>query len=193
MFESENYKFRAKTLKADEAVSGVIQRGGLKSLQPKFVICSSKRVFQRFPNMNNQSSLFVGVEPVQATKPAAIKPAVKPREKPKEHSIMAHERPVANTTADKEANLDKMYRALTDGLKKYFSQNHFKRGVVGVSGGVDSALTLKIAVDALGAENVTALIMPELGLTNDENTSCQNALPISWRSLFLPSDKQFDD
>ena len=48
MFESENYKFRAKTLKADEAVSGVIQRGGLKSLQPKFVICSSKRVFQRF-------------------------------------------------------------------------------------------------------------------------------------------------
>lgn len=61
------------------------------------------------------------------------------------------------------------YQKLVLGLKEYFEKNHFKRGVIGVSGGVDSALTLKIAVDALGAKNVTAILMPELGLTRQEN------------------------
>ncbi|MBI5413292.1 NAD(+) synthase [Candidatus Peregrinibacteria bacterium] len=66
-------------------------------------------------------------------------------------------------------SLDKMYETLVKGLKKFFADNNFKRGVVGVSGGVDSCLTLKIAVDALGAENVTAVLMPELGLSKQEN------------------------
>lgn len=64
---------------------------------------------------------------------------------------------------------DQIFLHLVSGLKKYFIDNHFAKAVLGVSGGVDSALTLLIAVEALGAENVTALIMPELGLTNPEN------------------------
>jgi NAD+ synthase len=40
---------------------------------------------------------------------------------------------------------------------------------MGLSGGVDSSLVLKIAVDALGAANVTVLMLPELGLTKQEN------------------------
>ncbi len=67
------------------------------------------------------------------------------------------------------SSLDQIYETLVAGLKKYFADHHFKRGAVGLSGGVDSALTLKIAVDALGAENVTALLLPELGLTKQEN------------------------
>lgn len=66
-------------------------------------------------------------------------------------------------------SLDQIYAALVSGVKKYFQQNHFKRAVIGLSGGLDSALTLKIGIDALGAENITALIMPELGLTKQEN------------------------
>lgn len=67
------------------------------------------------------------------------------------------------------SSLDQIYAALVEGLKKYFAERNFKRGVLGLSGGVDSSLTLKIAVDALGAENITVLLMPELGLTKQEN------------------------
>lgn len=65
--------------------------------------------------------------------------------------------------------MDAAYTCLTAGVRDYFQNNHFKKAVLGVSGGVDSALTLKIAVDTLGAENVYALIMPELGLSKQEN------------------------
>ena len=64
---------------------------------------------------------------------------------------------------------DRVFQNLISGLKKYFADNHLTKAVLGVSGGVDSALTLFIAVEALGAENVTALVMPELGLSNLEN------------------------
>lgn len=52
------------------------------------------------------------------------------------------------------------YAALTLGLKDYMRKNGFKKAVLGLSGGVDSALTLAIAVDALGADNVHAVMMP---------------------------------
>lgn len=74
--------------------------------------------------------------------------------------------PVGNS---RTSSLDAMYETLVKGVKTFFSKNKFIKAVVGVSGGVDSALTLKIAVDALGPENVTALILPELGLTKQEN------------------------
>jgi len=53
-----------------------------------------------------------------------------------------------------------LYDALVLGVKDYVHKNGFKGAVLGLSGGIDSALTLKIAVDALGAENVTAVMMP---------------------------------
>lgn len=52
------------------------------------------------------------------------------------------------------------YQALTLGLKDYMGKNGFKKAVLGLSGGVDSALTLAIAVDALGVDNVHAVMMP---------------------------------
>ena len=55
---------------------------------------------------------------------------------------------------------ESVYRALVLGVKDYVSKNGFKGAVIGLSGGIDSALTLTIAVDALGPENVEVLLMP---------------------------------
>lgn len=55
---------------------------------------------------------------------------------------------------------EKVYSALVLGTKDYVSKNGFKGVVIGMSGGVDSALTVNIAVDALGRENVHGLFMP---------------------------------
>lgn len=53
-----------------------------------------------------------------------------------------------------------VYQVLQFGLSEYVSKNNFKGGLVGLSGGIDSALVLALAVDALGAENVHAVMMP---------------------------------
>ena len=54
----------------------------------------------------------------------------------------------------------RLYQALTLGLKDYIEKNRFKGIVLGLSGGIDSALSLTIAVDALGADRVEAVMMP---------------------------------
>jgi NAD+ synthase (glutamine-hydrolysing) len=53
-----------------------------------------------------------------------------------------------------------IYQALVLGLRDYIHKNHFSGVLLGLSGGIDSALTLAIAVDALGADNVHAVMMP---------------------------------
>ncbi|MDP2247951.1 MAG: NAD+ synthase, partial [Nitrosomonadales bacterium] len=53
-----------------------------------------------------------------------------------------------------------VYKALCLGLKDYVKKNGFPGVVLGLSGGIDSALTLAIAVDALGADAVRAVMMP---------------------------------
>ena len=54
----------------------------------------------------------------------------------------------------------RIYQALTMGVKDYVHKNGFPGVLLGLSGGIDSALTLAIAVDALGADNVEAVMMP---------------------------------
>lgn len=64
---------------------------------------------------------------------------------------------------DVVASLDSLasiYQALVVGLRDYVGKNGFKGVVLGLSGGIDSALTLAIAVDALGADRVEAVMMP---------------------------------
>ena len=65
--------------------------------------------------------------------------------------------------------MEKIYQQLIEGIQKYFKESGLTRAVVGVSGGVDSALTLKLGVDALGADRITAISMPELGISSQEN------------------------
>ncbi len=73
-------------------------------------------------------------------------------------------------------DMEKVHKKLVKGLRDYFQKNNFRKAVVGLSGGIDSALTFKIAVDALGSSNVFALILPELGVTRDENIQHAKAL-----------------
>lgn len=56
--------------------------------------------------------------------------------------------------------VESVYRALVQGVRDYIGKNRFPGILLGLSGGIDSALTLAIAVDALGANNVHAVMMP---------------------------------
>ncbi len=53
-----------------------------------------------------------------------------------------------------------LYKAACLGLKDYFAKNNYKKACVGLSGGIDSAVAVTLAVAALGKENVMALMMP---------------------------------
>jgi NAD+ synthase (glutamine-hydrolysing) len=55
---------------------------------------------------------------------------------------------------------ESVYQALVLGLRDYVNKNHFPGVIMGLSGGIDSALTLAIAVDAVGADRVEAVMMP---------------------------------
>ena len=89
--------------------------------------------------------------------------------------------------------LEEVYLALTLGVRDYVRKNGFARAVIGLSGGVDSALTAVLAVDALGAENVWGLFMPSPYTSQDsyEDVAELGArLGISVRTL--PITKLFD-
>ncbi|MBI5412426.1 NAD(+) synthase [Candidatus Peregrinibacteria bacterium] len=63
------------------------------------------------------------------------------------------------------------FKTLAGGLKTFMKKTDKTHAVLGLSGGVDSVLTAKIAVEALGAKNVTALLMPNDRLTNPQNVT----------------------
>ncbi|MCP8900315.1 NAD+ synthase [Gilvimarinus xylanilyticus] len=62
--------------------------------------------------------------------------------------------------APQASKLDAVYQALVLGLRDYVNKNGFRGVVLGLSGGIDSALTLALAVEALGPERVEAVMMP---------------------------------
>jgi len=66
----------------------------------------------------------------------------------------------ANRLEPKESELARLSRALKLGLRDYIRKCGFKSVVLGVSGGIDSAVVATIAADAIGPENVYALAMP---------------------------------
>ena len=57
-------------------------------------------------------------------------------------------------------HIEFVYEALVMGIRDYFSKMNFTHAIIGSSGGVDSAVTLALAIAALGKENVTAVLMP---------------------------------
>ena len=64
------------------------------------------------------------------------------------------------TTYKELSKNEEVYRALELGLLDYVKKNNFKKVLIGLSGGIDSALTATIAADALGSENVIGVAMP---------------------------------
>ncbi|MDE2048358.1 MAG: NAD+ synthase, partial [Betaproteobacteria bacterium] len=67
--------------------------------------------------------------------------------------------PRAHRVADELAPEEQVYRALVTGVRDYLHKNGFPGAIIGLSGGIDSALTLAVAVDALGRERVRAVMM----------------------------------
>jgi NAD+ synthase (glutamine-hydrolysing) len=69
-------------------------------------------------------------------------------------------RPVPTHVAPELGEAESVYRALVLGVRDYVGKHGFPGVVMGLSGGIDSALTLAIAVDALGRDKVHAVMMP---------------------------------
>ncbi len=59
-----------------------------------------------------------------------------------------------------ELNIEQVYDAIVMGIKDYFTKMGFTKAILGSSGGIDSAVTLAMACEALGKENVRAVLMP---------------------------------
>lgn len=75
----------------------------------------------------------------------------------------------------KMSRLQEIYSALVLGTGDYVRKTGFKQAIIGLSGGIDSSLTAAIAVDALGAENVTGVLMPS-GYSSEGSVSHAKAL-----------------
>jgi NAD+ synthase (glutamine-hydrolysing) len=101
--------------------------------------------------------------------------------------------PVSPLVADPLDELEQMRRALELGLRDYVEKNGFGEIVVGVSGGIDSALTLALAVEALGPERVHAVSMPSR-FSSPETRADAKALAENLGSSFLelPIDPIFE-
>jgi NAD+ synthase (glutamine-hydrolysing) len=74
--------------------------------------------------------------------------------------LRRHDEPVPAEVVTFEPELEQMRRALTLGLRDYVEKNRFNDVVVGVSGGIDSAVTAALCADALGPERVHCVSMP---------------------------------
>jgi len=87
---------------------------------------------------------------------------------------------------------EEIYQALTLGTRDYVNKNRFEKVVIGLSGGVDSALTASIAVDALGAERVITLALPSQ-FSSDETRrdTRQLADNLGVRLLEIPIDEVY--
>ncbi|AZR81958.1 NAD+ synthase [Thiomicrospira sp. S5] len=84
----------------------------------------------------------------------------------------------------------RIYQALVTGVKDYVEKNGFGGVVLGLSGGIDSALTLALAVDALGADKVEAVMMPfrytaDISIEDAEKEA--NTLGVKYHSIPIES------
>jgi NAD+ synthase (glutamine-hydrolysing) len=68
--------------------------------------------------------------------------------------------PVQSSVIDFASDDEQVYQAVVTGLRDYLGKNGFRSVVLGVSGGIDSALTAAIAADAVGGANVVGVAMP---------------------------------
>lgn len=90
--------------------------------------------------------------------------------------------------AEQVSELQATYNALVLGVKDYVNKNGFKGVVLGLSGGIDSALTLAVAVDALGPERVQAVMMPfkyTSQLSKDDAAEEAKRLGIPYHSISI--------
>ncbi|MDH3451047.1 MAG: NAD+ synthase, partial [Gammaproteobacteria bacterium] len=81
-----------------------------------------------------------------------------------------------------------IYQAITLGVADYVNKNRFDGAVIGLSGGIDSALTLAVAVDALGAERVQVVMMPSrytADISVEDATEQARRLNVAYRVISI--------
>jgi NAD+ synthase (glutamine-hydrolysing) len=102
-------------------------------------------------------------------------------------------RPVPGPCALELPEEQSVYSALVLGVRDYVGKNGFNGVVIGLSGGIDSALTLCIAVDALGAERVQAVMMPSrfTAAMSHEDAQAQ-ATALGVRYSVIPIEPMFE-
>lgn len=95
--------------------------------------------------------------------------------------------------ADGDESRDALaWRAIVRGTRDYCYKNGFEKAWLGLSGGIDSSVVLAIAVDALGADNVTAVRMPSRYTANLSNDLAQDQCDVLGVKLMtLPIEKPF--
>ena len=100
--------------------------------------------------------------------------------------------PVPGDIAEEPGAEEGIYRALVLGVRDYVEKNGFPGVVLGLSGGIDSALTLAIAVDALGPERVEAVLMPSRYTADMSNTDAElEAKALGVKYHLLPIEPAF--
>ncbi|MCG7881445.1 MAG: NAD+ synthase [Candidatus Thiodiazotropha taylori] len=83
---------------------------------------------------------------------------------------------------------ERVYQALVTGVKDYVLKNGFNGAIIGLSGGVDSALTLAIAADALGPDQVEVVMMPSrytAEMSNQDAVAEAELLEVGYRTISI--------
>ncbi|MGH9915238.1 MAG: NAD+ synthase, partial [Pyrinomonadaceae bacterium] len=92
-----------------------------------------------------------------------------------------------------DAGTDLIRRALVLGIRDYAQKNRFSRVLIGLSGGIDSAVVTSLAAEAIGAENILALMMPSpfssKGSIEDSERLCRN---LGVQSMIQPISGAFE-
>lgn len=93
-------------------------------------------------------------------------------------------------SGDEPNKILRMYNVCVEQTKKFVTDSGFSDVVIGLSGGIDSSLVAKIAVDAFGREHVHGMILPgpytSQDSINDANKLCEN-LGIDVKTVFINS------
>ncbi len=86
------------------------------------------------------------------------------------------------------AKIHRIHNALILGIKDYFSKQNFTKAILGLSGGIDSAVVLCLAAEALGKDNVLPVLMPSSfsskGSVDDSVSMCEN-LGINYKTISI--------
>jgi len=102
-------------------------------------------------------------------------------------------RPLPGELAVRVDEVASVYRALVLGVRDYIEKNGFYGAVIGLSGGIDSALVLAIAVDAIGAGRVEAVSMPSrytVDMSREDARAEAQALGVDYREI--PIEQPFE-
>ena len=123
--------------------------------QTEVIFDGASLVFDKYANLCGQLPMFgEALEGFTLNDDGTIKEAIiEPASRMPDKELL----PVG---LEETLNIEQVYRAIVMGIKDYFSKMGFTKAILGSSGGIDSAVTLALACEALGAGNVRAVLMP---------------------------------